>query len=212
MSADDPEQLPMAAGSSPFRIKGVAYLGHAEYADAFVPGGSAAVTESFRDPCLRAFFGQRFLAASWYDALPMVPVWYASANLLRQNPTDFLKTRARHQALRDIRTVYRFILKFVSAEAVALRVPHVVQRYFDFGTVESSVVGRGLVRAALHGVPTFLVPWLRTVSETYLEVALELAGVTFAQLRRLPVVSSGEAHGLPVASVGLELQLDPSAG
>jgi hypothetical protein len=212
MPQDEVEAPPMTAGSSPFHIKGVAYIGHTEYADAFIPGGSAAVVTSFRDAALRDFFGQRFLAASWYDALPMVPVWHACARILGQAPTDFLRIRARHQATRDIHTVYRFILKLVSAQAVALRVPHLVQRYFDFGTVESVVVRPGLVRASLQGVPTYLSQWLRTVSETYLEVALELAGVKFAQLRRLPVTAHGEAQGFPLSVVGLEIQLDPQTG
>src|SRR5271165_5876625 len=113
---EDIEQLPFVAGTSPFRIKGVAYQGHVDYAARFIPGGERAVIEGFRDPGLRAFFEQQFLAASWYDVLPIVPVWHVCARLLDQNPTDFLKVRTRHQALRDINGIYRFILKLASAE------------------------------------------------------------------------------------------------
>jgi hypothetical protein len=209
---DDHQGLPFAAGTSPFHVKGVAYQGHVAWADNVVPGGARAVAEGFRDPSLRAFFAQHFLAASWYDVFPMVAVWHRCAELLQQPPNDFLRMRTRHQAMRDIPGVYQFILKLASAEAVALRVPRVVQRYFDFGTTEAGVVGRGLVQAVVRSVPTLLVPWLRIVGETYLQVALELAGVTFAQFRRLPVTAGGEDHGVPLSHLGFEIQLDPAAG
>jgi hypothetical protein len=209
---DDYEVLPFAAGTSPFHIKGVAYQGHVAWADGFVPGGASAVADGFRDPALRTFFAQQFLAASWYDVFPMTAAWHRCAEMLQQQPNEFLRMRTRHQAMRDIPGVYKFILKIATAEAVALRVPRVVQRYFDFGSSEASVVGPGLVHVVVHGVPAPLVPWLRVVGETYIQVALELAGVTFAQLRRLPVTSGGEEHGVPLSEVGLEIQLDPTAG
>jgi hypothetical protein len=211
-AVDDPEALPFPAGRSPFHVKGVTYLGHVEYATSHIPGGERAVVEAMHDPALRAFFEQKFLAASWYDVLPMVPVWHACAKLLGQNPTDFLRERTRHQATRDIHGIYRFILKLASAQAVALRVPRIMQQYFDFGATSSSVVGPGLVRITVSGVPEPIVAWLRIVGETYLQVALELAGVTFAQLRRMPVTPAGEAHGVRLASVGFDIQLDPKKG
>jgi len=206
---EDIELLPFPAGTSPFRIKGVAYQGHVDYATRYIPGGERAVIEGFRDPALRSFFDQRFLAASWYDVLPIVPVWHVSARLLQQNPTDFLKERTRHQALRDIHGVYRFILKLASAESIALRGPRIIQQYFDFGTTEATVLRRGLVRVIVSGIPALLAPWLRVVGETFVLVALELAGVKFAQIRRVPVEPGGEAHGVPLAAVGFEIQLDP---
>jgi hypothetical protein len=211
-AGSDPESLPFEAGTSPFHIKGVAYLGHTAYADGFIPGGAQAVADAFHDPALRAFFRQPFLAASWYDALPIVPVWHVCARLLGLNDHDFLRVRTQHQAERDIGGVYRFLLKLASAEAVALRVPWVVQRYFDFGTTEASVVAPGLVRAVVSGVPAILVPWLRVVSETYLRVALELAGAKTVQILRLPTVATGEAYGQRLTAVGVEIQLDPTAG
>ncbi|HEY3819234.1 MAG TPA: hypothetical protein VGL81_18825 [Polyangiaceae bacterium] len=204
---EDYEALPFPAGTSPFRIKGVTYRGHVDYAASFIPGGERAVIDALRTPELRAFFDQRFLASSWYDAFPMVPAWQVCARLLQQNPTDFLKARTRHQALADIHGVYRFLLKLSSAESIALRGPRVLQQYFDFGVTEASVVGPGCVRAMASGIPSFLVPWFRIVTETYLLVALELAGVESPQVRRLGVTPGGEAHGLGLAVVGFEIRL-----
>ena len=202
MSGDheDHEALPFPAGSSPFRIKGLVYRGHADYVASFIPGGEQAVIDALRTPELRAFFDQRFLAASWYDALPLVPVWHVCAKLLEQDATEFLEVRTRHQALRDIHGVYRFILKLSSAEAIAVRAPRILQQYFDFGTTEAAVVTPGVVQAIVRGVPSLLVPWMRIVAETFLRVALELAGVRRLHVRRLPVDPDGLAHGIRVAS------------
>jgi len=207
---DDPEALPFPAGTSPFRLKGVVYQGHADYANEFIPGGERAVADSFRDEGLRAFFHQRFLASSWYDALPIVPVWLACARLLGQEANDFLRERTRHQAQRDIHGVYRFLLKLTSAESIAVRMPRVLQQYFDFGRTEASVVAPALVRARVTGVPMGLVPWFRIVSETFLQVALELSGARFVQIRRLAVDRDGTAHGVPLGALGFEIRTAPA--
>jgi len=208
-TVDDPEALPFPAGSSPFHVKGVAYLGHVDYAEKHIPGGAHAVAAAMRDPALREFFERKFLAASWYDVFPMVPVWHACAKLLHQNPTDFLRERMRYQAESDIHGVYRFLLKLASAKSIALRLPRVMQQYFDFGVSESNVVAPGLVRATVSGVPELIVPWFRLAGETYTVIALELAGVAFVQVRRLPVSPAGEAHGVRVVNLGFDIQLDP---
>jgi hypothetical protein len=206
---DDPEALPFAAGTSPFHVKGVAYLGHVDYAEKHIPGGAQAVAEAMHDPALRGFFQQKFLAASWYDVFPMVPVWHTCAKLLHQNPTDFMRERMRYQAASDIHGVYRFLLKLASAKAIALRLPRVMQQYFDFGISESRVAGPGLVRATVSGVPEAIAAWFRLAGETYTVIALGLAGVTFVQVRRLPVFPAGEAHGVRLVSLGFDIQLDP---
>jgi hypothetical protein len=206
---DDPEVLPFRAGTSPFHVKGVAYLGHVDYAEKHIPGGAQVVAAAMHDTALREFLEQKFLAASWYDVFPMVPVWYACAKLLHQNPTDFLRERMRYQAASDIHGVYRFLLKLASAKAIALRLPRVMQQYFDFGVSESRVVGPGLVRAKVSGVPEPIVPWFRLAGETYTAIALELAGIAFVQVRRLPISPAGEAHGVRLVSLGFDIQLDP---
>ncbi len=201
------ESLPFPAGTSPFHIKGVSYLGHLDYVAEHVPGGQAAVLAAIRDPVLRAFFEQRFLSASWYDVLPMVPVWHLCAKLRGQTSVDFLRERTRHQLQRDVHSVYRFLLKLVSAEAVATRAPRVMQQYLDFGKTEAKVVEPGVVRVVASGLPVLLAPWLRVVTETFLVGALELSGAPPAQLRPLPNVPDGEAHGTPLTTMGFEVRM-----
>jgi hypothetical protein len=202
------ENLPFAPGTSPFHIKGIAYRGHVDYAEKHIPGGASAVALAFRNPLLTAFFSQQFLAASWYDALPLLPAWATCARLLNQPALDFLRVRARHQANADIHGVYRLILKIASAEAVALRVPRAVGQYFDFGTTEAHVVRPGVVRFQQTGLPKMMAPWFSVVGETFLTVALEIAGATNILVRRRPFAPTGDAHGLPVGTLVADVEFD----
>ena len=204
----DYETLPFEPGTSPFHIKGVAYRAHVEYARSEIPGGEKAVIGEFQKPVFKHFFEQQFLASTWYDVFPMLPVWQICARLMRQTPTEFLKARTRHQALLDINGVYKVLLKIASPETVALRMPRLVSQYFDFGKTTANVVRPGLVRIEHSGVPTLIVPWFLTVGETYLTVALELAGGKKFQIRRHPTIPRGDLLGVPVVSTGCDIVLN----
>jgi hypothetical protein len=203
---EDFERLPFMPGASPFHLKGLVYRRHVEYARQFVPGGDAAVNAQFRDPALRAFFAQPFLASSWYDALPIVPVWYATARVMGLPAVEFLRTRTRDQAIHDIHGVYRLLLKITSAETVALRMPRVVAQYFDFGTTEATLVRPGVVRVEHRGMPAVLGTWFAIVGEAYIRVALEIAGAAAVQFRRAPTSVTGQAHGVELVSLSAEVQ------
>jgi hypothetical protein len=71
------------------------------------------------------------------------------------------------------------------------------------------VAAPGLVRATVSGVPEAIAAWFRLAGETYTVIALGLAGITFVQVRRLPVFPAGEAHGVRLVSLGFDIQLDP---
>jgi hypothetical protein len=202
------EDLPFVPGRSPFHIKGIAYRGHFDYAAKHIPGGAAAVNRVFRSSALRFFFEQQFLAASWYDALPIVPLWYACAEVLGRSRVDFLRTRTRHQAEQDIHGVYRMILRLASAEMVAQRIPRVVGKYFDFGSTDASLVQPGLARYVQSGVPAYLAPWFGIVGETFLQVALEIAGAKKTQVRRAPPAAAGAAHGVALVTIAAEVAFD----
>jgi hypothetical protein len=92
-----------------------------------------------------------------------------------------------------------------------MRAPQVLHRYFDFGTTEASVVSPGLVRVVASGIPAFIVPWFRIVAETFLLVALELAGVESPRIRRLGVTPGGQAHGVGLSVIGLEIRVAPAS-
>lgn len=208
MPLNDYEDLPFAPGLSPFRIKGIAYRGHVEYASRHIPGGVAAVNETFGNKALKYFFEQQFLAATWYDVLPMVPLWHACARVLKQPAVEFLRVRTRHQAEGDLRGVYRWILKVASPETVALRMPRAVGQYLDFGTTEATVRRPGVVHVRRTGIPLFLAPWFGIVAETFLTVALEIAGASKVQLRQRPVQTLEEGHGLRLSTLEGDVLFD----
>jgi hypothetical protein len=205
------EKLPFPPGASPFHLKGIVYRAHIEYANEFVPGGTKAVNAAFRNRQLAAFFEQPFLAASWYDALPIVPVWHVCARLSGLLPNDFLKARTKHQAKQDISGVYKLILNLTSVEQVALRMPRVVGKYFDFGTTDAKVVRPGVVHYEQAGMPALMAQWLSIVGDTYLHVALETAGAKKVRVRRIPIEECGEMHGVPLVKLSTDVEFDVAA-
>src|SRR5690242_18619455 len=75
------EQFPQPPGKNPYRVKGNAYRGHMDYVEQHVPGGIEAMRAGFEDPLLKEFFGQTFLAASFYDLYPLVAAGWVCAKL-----------------------------------------------------------------------------------------------------------------------------------
>src|SRR4051812_12259661 len=123
------ERLPAPAGKSPFRMKGQAFVGHMKYVAAHLPGGTKTFLGGIADPEMRAFFEQPFLASSWYDVFPLVAAGSVCAKIAGVTLREFLRTRTRWQAERDINGVYRFMLNLVSPEAVAMRMPRLIAQY-----------------------------------------------------------------------------------
>jgi hypothetical protein len=207
----DPEELPFAPGTSPFHLKGIAYRGHVEYAEEHIPGGAAAVNAAFRNRSLAEFYEQKFLAASWYDALPIIAVAHVCARLTNKTAPEFLRERTQHQARQDIHGVYRMIMKLASAETVALRMPRAFGQYLDFGTVEARLTRPGVLTVEQTGAPLIMAPWLSIVGDEYMRVALELAGAKTVNIRRRPTETHGSAHGLSLARIVAEVEFDAEA-
>jgi hypothetical protein len=189
---------PFAMGASPFRAKGVLYLGSFEYFDRHLPGGRRAVLDSLQDDQLARFFAQPFLAGSWYDSFPGIPMQQASARLARQPVADFIRRLARWQAERDVQGVYRVLLKLATAEMIVERVPLLATRYFDFVTIEQKKVGERSYTAVVKGVPATLATLYMSITEPFLSVAMELAGARNIRFQW----DSPEPHGTR-AGVGL---------
>jgi hypothetical protein len=202
----DYEALPFPVGTSPFRIKGTAYRGHLEYAESRVPGGQAAIVAQVKDPAIRAFLSQPFLAASWYDSLPMLPLGAAAARLAGMPLDDFLRFRTRLQAESDMRGVYKVLLQVVTVESLALRIPRITATYYDFGSADSRLVAPGHVESVRTGVPEFFLPWNNPVSETYMETVMSLGGAKSPSVRVTKVERDGMAHGVRLAAVTFALR------
>src|SRR5579883_3482712 len=123
---DESKPLPFAPGDGPFRIKGAIYRGHLDYVADHVPGGIEAMLGGFKDPRLATFFHQQFLAGSFYDIVPLVVAGYVCARQSRKSFSEFIRTRSRHQAERDINGLYRVLLKLTTPSAVLGRLPRLM--------------------------------------------------------------------------------------
>lgn len=154
-----------------------------ESADARVPGGRTAVVERIDDPLLAKFFAQSFLAASTYDLLPIVPFGMIGAKLLGVSYPEFVRGGAAFAARRDMRGIYKVLLKLASPAAVVHRLPRFLIQYFDFGRVEGSFTSDRTYEATSSGIPRPLVVWLMNVAHGFIPVVMEQAGARNVEVR-----------------------------
>jgi hypothetical protein len=193
-----------APGTSPFHVKGHVWQGALEYYDAHVPGHLAALHAKL-DPELRTFVTQRFLAASWYDALPIAPVSHAVSRLLGVEHDEVLRNRSRWQAERDIRGIYRMLVKLVSPDTVATRFGRVILQYFDFGESQARVIRPGTCEILEHGIPVQLALCMVPIAEGWAATALAHAGARDVQFHADPPHRDGEKGGMDTYTIRFEI-------
>ncbi len=197
------ETHPFLPGRSPFRTKGSIYLGSQAFAEARTPGGWAAVVDQVRSrPALAQFASQHFLAASWYDALPLVELARAGARAANLPYANFAKQRTEWQAEHDVGGLYRFLLRLTSPEVVIDRIGRMSLQRFDFGTSHVEVVGDKRVRAVRGGVPRPFAPWQVAMSEPYTAHLMRLAGAHEPSFQAEPSFEvDGSAHGVTTVRI-----------
>jgi hypothetical protein len=205
-STSTPPAAPrFAPGESPFRAKGNVYLGLFESTNSRCPGGVSAVLERIESDALVAFYKQPFVAAVWYDLLPLLPFSVQAARLAGKPHLPYVKEGARFQARRDMSGVYRFFLKLATARMLVERLPRVFSQYFNFGrSIGHKLEGN---RAEIHGrqIPDLLAPWMLAVTEGFVPEVLAAHGAKDIVARLDPFQPDGEVHG--VAAVRSRLVL-----
>jgi hypothetical protein len=202
---DPGEPAAFEPGDSPFRGKGLIYLASRQFAEQHVPSGWSRVLEQVRhEPALGRFLEQRFLAASWYDALPMAALTRAGARASGQSFAVFTKRRAEWQAEHDVRGVYQSLLRLTSPEIVVERIVRVTSQLFDFGAVDLERLGERHFRLVRTGVPRPLVSWYAAMSEPYCLRLLRLSGAHDPVFRPNPAAEEGTTHGVPTLSIAYE--------
>lgn len=193
-------------GGSPFHVKGLVYARTKGYFDAHVPGGSAALLESFPTDELRDFFSQQFLAMRWYDALPIEPLVEAEAACSHLSVASYLKKRAGWQAEEDIKTVYSLLLRIASPERVAMAMPRLMSQMMDFGTATVNLIEPRHVSVMLSGMPGPLVPWYEGGMTAYSERALLLAGAKRVAFDVTTPRTTGQRAGVPLVDMAINLR------
>lgn len=173
-----PEPAPFPIGRSPFRAKGVLYLGTRTFFDATVQGGFASLLEDIREPELRAFLAQPFLPASFYDVMVVPALLRYEAHALRMGVEPYLIHRTKWQAKKDLDGgVYGWILRLANPSTIATRLPKLFGQMYDFGVVHVGEAVDNTSTAQMDGVPRVLSSWLSSSIRIYGEAALKLAGV-----------------------------------
>ena len=181
-----------APGTSPFHVRGGAYRNALDHAEKHVTGGIDRVKEACPDPDLRSFLSQNFEPSGWYDVLPIAPLSELAATLLGMGMEQYLVDRTREHAHRDLVGVYRLLMRAVSARTVALFLPKLTARYYDWGAIDARLRGPRRVETVRKGVPEPLARWYSTVGCSFAEAALEIAGAPHPRV----VVSSSEPDGV----------------
>lgn len=194
-----------APGESPFRTKGNVYRALLESADKRVPGGKAAVLAQIEDPALRAFYEQRFLAASTYDIFPLIPFGMAGAKLAGVPYPEFVRRGAELTARRDMNGVYRVILKLASPDMVVARLPRILAQYFAFGEIDGRFNGTRRYEATARGLPRAIANWLTHISQGFIPVVMEQAGARDVSIAIRAPIDSGVAHGVTLVTVSFEV-------
>ena len=200
-----PDELPCPVGQSPFRIKGMAYrLTWESCAD--VPGGAEAVIERLPSGEARAFLTQKFLAAGWYDVLPMIWLDVARADVLGLPPERSLALGTTKHARASLGGIYRSLLRLLSTSTAAAVLPRIVHTYYDFGTVTTSQDGPDGVYGVVRGVPALIAGWYMICSGAFAAEALSLGGAREVSVEWAPPKPAGRRDGFPLTDLSWRLR------
>lgn len=195
-----------AIGQSPFRTKGLGYLGHMAFVEAHLPGGLSAQQASLDDPQLSSFFEQRFVAGGWYDVRPLAAAGEVCARLRDEPLQVLLNTRAKHQVERDLTGVLGFIARFTSQGLIARAVLNASQRYFDFMDVSTAAPADNHVIATIDGIPDALATWSAVLMQSYAQATFEHIGHDDGTVRARRTGTRGEKHGVATAQIEVDIR------
>lgn len=165
-----------------------------------VVGGVNAVTDKL-DPGLREFFSQMFVAAGWYDILPIVEISKVIGSVMGLEQLEYVRRSATYHAELDMKGVYKAFGKFPSPEAVCRRFVSMHAQFYDFGKVEILEIGNNEVKSRLTGMPAILAPWWQTAAEWYIFMILKAAGAKNGRIVFQPSQPGGFHAGLELVCV-----------
>ncbi len=196
--------LPILAGASPFQIKGLSYLTMIDEANEHVAGGFAAVRATLHDPVLVRFFEQTFLAMSYYDALPVLPLSIALSRVRAVSYADGVRSRTERRVQQDLQ-IYRTLLRTLSPDQVFAGLLRIWPRYFAFGKVGIENLGPKHWEVRLDELPALLVPWFMVMLEGYVCAVLRAAGVESPKVAPLPVTGLPPPPSLELVNIRVDV-------
>jgi serine/threonine protein kinase len=197
-------QLPCKPGASPFHIKGIAYRGVVQLVKG-LDGGIDAVEAELDDERLHGFLRQPFLASSWHDILPMMPINAAIARVLRKPLEVLAREQGADQARFDGEHVYRRLFDAMTFENLPALMARFERQYYDFGDSQAELVAPGHVLLRRLGVPEFISRWYAPMHAAYAEQLLRTKGATFVESTVSPATSAGKRDGFPIVDIDTHL-------
>jgi hypothetical protein len=201
-----PAVPPFPFGRSPFRQRGSVYLSNFEFWERVVPGGLAAIRAQVNDPAMDRFVTQRFTSSDYYDALPSAFLSAAAARVRKVTIYQHLREHGTFLAERSFNGFSSVLLRVLSTEVVASWLPRLSASYHEFGTVETSRAGPGVIRGQRRGMPRmFLHVWGLTATEV-IEQILARSGAEAPRVHVLEPEPDGQVSGYEVFRVGFEVR------
>jgi hypothetical protein len=190
---------PYPPGKSTYCVKGLGYRSFLEDCDRVVPGGRQALLAAIKQPALKTFLSQDFLAGSWFDIFPLPLGREVAARLVGVPMRQLARDAMAFTMKRDAATVYKPLLSRREPEAILEGLDIIARQYLSFSPlIRPSMMGTCTRVVYRDHFPKVLVPWCEAFSEGYTVAALKLASVPNP---RVEISIERE----PPASDGLEL-------
>jgi len=199
------ERLPRPAGRSPFRVKGVAYKGLLHYVATRLEGGMAALTGSLRDPVLRDYIAQPFLASSFYDFFPLVAASAACAAVAGVQLEVFAQGQGRAQAKYDAEHAYRTFIQGRSIADFPSRFRLIATRYYDFGEWEANSFSPGTMTFVERGIPAWAIPWHSPMHSGYIGTLVQYVARKETSVTVYPTRRDGVTEGIQTVILEMDV-------
>jgi len=196
---------PFTLGESPFKIKGAAYLGILEYFEAAVPGGQKAVLAESKNPDLERFLSQRFLVSSFYDIYPLALVGRHAAKMLGISYHDYAYQTSLVQMQKDVKGVYKLLMKLVSGITAINSLAAVARTYFNFSPAQIEKVDSQHATMLRTQFPLALAEWYLPVAVAYCVGALTGTGAKTIEHNAMLQAEPERQHGVETVTLRIEL-------
>ncbi len=187
------ETLPVAPGTSPFRLRGVTYARVHEDAKS-LPGGMQQVLDELVDPRVRDFIRQKFQFMDWYDAFPLVPLAVTFTRIRNQPLEPHMRAVGREAMIKLIPSMFRVLSRLGGPRMAAAHAPRLFQMYFDFVELKQLRVDDHEGTGVVSGIPLYLAPVIINQVIGIIDGALESLGAKNIQAGYRDVTVNG-SHG-----------------
>jgi hypothetical protein len=193
-------------GKSPFRAKGVNFRNVLAFAEAKVQGGQAQFLARLHHHDLRAFMAQPFLAASWYDALALIPLIAELSRELHLSTQQCARELAGFVVKRDATGIYKLLLKITTPESLLERSTHTARQYFDFVKSDFTRVDPRVYRLTHSGIPQVAATTYMNIVEGFVDAGLALAGAKEVRQRWERPQPLGIVSGVEIVRLEREIR------